>query len=234
MQRWIWVVGFAALVIVGSGLVWSALQSPAAQTYEASLVNSIDFELPEIGFSRVDGRRQWSFPQDYGPHADYQREQWQLTLQSDCPVRLDIIFDRITVIPEELAPQRPSEWALQRVITADLRLEDQEGDVVADTSLASRAAIGLAGADETHVWVENWSFDWEAGTLSVATNDITLALTLELEEPDGAGIEGGWYQYARQGTADGTLQNRTRDSIDCRVTLRHRFGTFERLQVTEQ
>ncbi len=197
------------LFLLGGGrLVWSAVQDPEQPDIAADLITSADFELPTFGFAVVDGAYDWEFPRDFGPHPEFQREAWQLETAENCEVSFSVTFERLSVVAEVLAPERSSMWALRDIFTAEAVIDGQR------TTRISRNAIGLAGVDETQVWVENWVLDWENGRLSVVADRGELDLAFSLDEPDDAMVEGELYQYARGGQmVDG-----------CEIQLTHGFG----------
>ncbi len=210
MRRWILIATVLILTIGGVGLVWSALQEPGTQRFEADVIGEVEFELPALGFARVEGDYDWQFPRDFGPHPDFQREQWQLQTIGDCETAFDIRFDRFSILADSIRLTRDSAWAFRAAYTVDLTVNDLYEQRV------SRASLGLAGADANHVWLDDWRLNWQTGRLFATIEDLMLDVEFALEnDPPSTGIVDNWYSYTRFG--------RTQDG--CEVSLTHRFTT---------
>lgn len=192
-------------VVIGGGAVYLWRQGPTENTDGTNLIGQTDFELPSIGFAKVVADYTWQFPQDYGPHPDFQREQWQIKTTNDCPTPLTITFARVSVFPQNFPSIRSSAWATRSIITADV----QQADTT--TSRVSRAVIGLAGSDEQQIWVDDWEWQWATGRLVVGPFDWML----NLGDPLEATSDNAWHRYTRIGQADN----------GCLIELIHQFGT---------
>lgn len=193
----------AGLILAGAIYLWR--QGPDETNGTPDLIGQTDFELPAIGFAKVVADYTWQFPQDYGSHPTYQREQWQFQTLNDCPTPFSLTIERVSVLSEDFPQVRSSAWATRSILTADLT----QGDI--QSSRASRAVIGLAGTDEQQVWVEDWSWNWATGHLHANSLDVTVTLG-EVSEPT---TDGAWHRYTRTGQADN----------GCSVELMHQFGT---------
>lgn len=223
-QRVLVAIIIVAVIGLGAYGVWEALQTPELEETDVALVGS-ELALPDVGgFASVDEPRGWSFPADYAPHPDFQREQWLLLAGEECGVDFMLTFDRLTLIPDSpLIPERDSEWAMNSVMNSTL-VYPQDGEEQ-ELMLTSRLALGLAGADDTAVWVENWRLDFAESTLYADSVEITLDASIDLETATTGSIEDGWYQYVREGQIDGRLRTGDdRQPLDCPVRLIHRFG----------
>lgn len=218
-------VAIAIVVVVGViGLIWSAVQPPGSPNLEANIINAQDFELPSIGFARVDGTYEWEFPRDLGPHPRFQQETWQFeTMNDSCPFQLEVIFNRVSILPETLQRDRSSEWAITSILNATLIIAE-DGENVIETSRTSRVALDLAGADENQVWVENWSLDWANGELRLSDEDAEIQLSLNLNTPETTSDTEEWYQYQQSGEMSGEISLGEAQNIDCSIRLTHRFG----------
>lgn len=217
MRRYIWIAILLGIIAAGGVLVVLALDEPELELFEANVISS-DLEVPSVGFTQVAGDYEWEFPRDFGPHPDFQREQWEIQSADGCEVEFSILFDRASFVPEIFAPDRESAWAMDSIVAGRLTINDVESE------LSSRVAIDLAGADENRVWLEDWEFDWVEGTLVVSGESGDLNLMLTFGEPENAGVDGEWYAYSRVGEASGNITAREASSeITCPVNMTHRF-----------
>jgi predicted secreted hydrolase len=208
-------------------LFWWALDRPDTQEFDAQVLSS-DLKIPAIGFARVDGSHPWEFPRDLGPHPDYQREQWRIRSGEACQVSFEVVFDRATLVPDPLMVQRASDWAMQSLMTGTLIVQNRDGATLADAAVYSRIAIGLAGAEEKRVWIENWGFEWgDRPTLTASAEDAELDLTLTPADPATPGIEDGWYTFAMPAQVAGSIEVAGESfQVNCGATVTRRFGTF--------
>ena len=169
------------------------------------------------GFSRVEDRRQFSFPQDHGPHNDFQTEWWYYTgnLQTRDGRRFgyQLTFFRRALLPLELIPPRASSWATSQVYMAHFALSDIDGQNYQAFERLSRGAVGLAGAQSEpfQVWLEDWRVEQTADNplacaapcdyhLTSAQGDVRLDLALkDLKGPVLQGDQG----YSPKGSGPG-------------------------------
>lgn len=145
------------------------------------------------------------------------REQWILRLDSRCPETATLVFERLTLLPENLLPDRDSAWQAKHIMVSQLVIgKPLETVRLADADLSSRDAIGLAGIDESRIWIETWALNWLDGTVYAQTDDSTLEGTItwtsqptDLTQP-----------YERQGQIEGLLSNgNQRIKLDCPLVM---------------
>lgn len=156
------------------------LDAPAIDL--GQLLASSDVE----GFARAEGKRQFRFPADHGPHQDYRSEWWYLTGQLQDRDGEEFGF-QLTFFRHALAPGEPavkSPWASNQYWMAHAALSDIAGKRHLQDQRLSRGALGLAGAmaKPWQVWVEDWNLgaggedgNWQ---LDAGTRDFSLALNL--------------------------------------------------------
>ncbi len=179
------IVILVALGIVLMGLFLSKQRQTSIQTKVDMLV------LPAAaseGFKRVTGPLIFVFPQDHGPHLDYQTEWWYYTgnLQSQNGQYFgyQLTFFRRGIVPPALATQSGSVWRTEQVYFAHLALSDVDRKLFYNQERFSRGAAGLAGADGDpvySVWLEDWNVnqvDDNTYRLQASTEDFKIALTL--------------------------------------------------------
>ncbi|MCP4755379.1 MAG: carotenoid 1,2-hydratase, partial [Proteobacteria bacterium] len=158
--------------------------SPYASVTEALSVNGI----PE-NFARAETVRKFVFPEDAGPHPDFQTEWWYYTGNLDDGAGhhfgYQLTFFRRAVAAE--APKRPSRWGTRQVYFAHFAVTDVAENRFYSFERFSRGSTGLAGARARpySVWLENWrAFDREGKTHLVAQEkNVSLKLTLSPQKP---------------------------------------------------
>ena len=226
MRRNLSIAIIVIIMLIAIGLIWSAVQPPDSPNFEASIINAQDFELPAIGFARVDDDYEWRFPRDLGPHPQFQREEWQLeTTPDSCSLHLNMLFNRVSILPQTLRPDRTSQWSITSILNATFTLSDND-QTLTETNRTSRVALDLAGADDNHVWLENWSLDWQNGDFTFTTNESQIRLTLILNAPEAPSNSDNWYTYQQSGDATGQITlDGDSQTLDCPITLTHRFGS---------
>jgi predicted secreted hydrolase len=147
--------------------------------------------------------RDFSFPEDHGPHPAYRNEWWYVTGNLDGADGERFGFE-LTLFRFAAAPTggtRPaaqgSAWATNQVYIGHFAVTDIEAQRFHVAQRHARAALGLAGAQAQplRVWVEDWHLqesirDEDAWTLHAADRGIELSLSLEALKPpvlNGAG-----------------------------------------------
>jgi predicted secreted hydrolase len=191
------VLGGAVLLLGLAGLIL-----PDPEQTGANLV--VDADL-QTGFQLADGPRDWVFPEDFGPHPDYQTEWWYYTgnLESDTGELFgyQLTFFRRALVPAQDRAERDSAWATDQIYMAHLALSDISAKEHYAFERFARGAAGLAGAqaEPYQVWLENWQVVQIAERkyhLTAYQDEITLDLVLEdLKGPIFHGEEG----YSQKG-----------------------------------
>lgn len=137
------------------------------------------------------------FPQDHGPHPDFQTEWWYYTgnLQTAEGRRFgyQLTFFRRAIIPPALRRERASEWAADQAYMAHFALSDVEGAGHKAWERLARGAAGLSGAQAGpfRVWLEDWSVEeLGPGRYRLRAAQEGLSLDLELEEAKAPVLQG--------------------------------------------
>lgn len=191
-RTWRWVVGGVVLLTiltVGWQLIGSRLIRPAAAQVDWGIARAIN--RPAAGeFKRATEVRPFVFPQDHGPHPEYQTEWWYYTgnLQTADGQRwgYQLTFFRSGLSAN--APERESQWATSQVYLAHFAVTDATGQrFVASSQLARGGEIDIAGAqaEPFRVFVKNWSAEGTGDTvrLRAATEQVSIDLDLESLKP---------------------------------------------------
>lgn len=228
--------------------VWQSQQQPPIAT-EVVALQSV--EISE-GFARATSVREFTFPQDHGPHPDFQTEWWYYTgnVRDESGARLgyQLTFFRRAVTPTMLA--RDSDWATNQIYFAHFAITDAQSNSHDEAEIFSRGAAGLAGAEASpesgtpfRVWIENWSVDAlspDGSDVRLRADDgkMSLDLTLSSEKPpvlqgdrglskktDAVGNASYYFSLTRLAT-EGTLHvNGKTFTVKGLSWMDHEFGT---------
>jgi predicted secreted hydrolase len=192
---WIWIILLA--FATGAGLL---IFSPRQTQQVDSGLKSLPV-TPDQGFAHADGPRVFSFPQDFGPHPDYQTEWWYYTGNlagpDGRPFGYQLTFFRRALLPEGEEAPRTSDWAVNQVYLAHFTLTDVQGGQFHYYEHFARGAAGLAGAvvdPAFQVWLDNWSVSQVSEgkyQLQAETDGLQIQLTMtDLKGPILEGIDG--------------------------------------------
>jgi predicted secreted hydrolase len=197
------------LFVLGAiALYWGfkGLGASDSQSAPSNLIAEI--ETPS-GFQRAMGPRGWVFPDDFGPHPEYQTEWWYYTgnLESENGDRFgyQLTFFRRALLPEDDRFERESTWGTEQVYMAHFALSDMAADEHYAFERFTRGAAGLAGAQAApyQVWLEDWQVVEIANNqyrLTARQNGVALDLTLvDIKGPIFHGEQG----YSQKGLEAG-------------------------------
>jgi predicted secreted hydrolase len=193
---------FALLLFWGLGVYANSdPQKPTASLVETS-------EIPK-GFRRADEPRPMIFPEDFGPHPDYQTEWWYYTgnLESEEGQRFgyQLTFFRRALLPADDRAARASNWAADQVYMAHFALSDIAGREHYAFERFARGAAGLAGAqiEPYQVWLENWQVAQVGDNrYHMAAQQEGFLIDLNLEDIKGPVLHGE-DGYSRKGPEAG-------------------------------
>ncbi len=166
-------------------LYWRSQQRAPIATEIVALQSAQGAE----GFARVTEPRVMQFPQDHGPHFDYQTEWWYYTgnLQAEDGRRFgyQLTFFRRGITPGVVSA-RNSDWATNQIYFAHFAITDEKNNTHNETEIFERGAAGLAGAsgEPFRVWIENWSAEGanrDASNVKLIADDGKMSLNLELK-----------------------------------------------------
>ena len=179
------------------------------------LTNTVDSDLAvaedQDGFLSVTGPCNLIFPNDHGPHPGYRTEWWYYTgnLQNDAgaPYGFQLTFFRRQISPPHAQNRWPtphSAWRTQQVYIGHAAVSDISNKKYLPSEQIAREALGIAGvaqkADETTIFIKNWSAKIETGThlLKAAADDFSYEITLQPLKPP---VLHGSAGYSRKGSA---------------------------------
>jgi len=141
------------------------------------------------GFKRADSPRKFLFPDDFGPHLEFQTEWWyytgNLSARDGREFGYQLTFFRRSLGPHKI--ERKSKWAANQIYFAHFALTDVESGQFYSSEKWSRGAAGLAGSQSApfRVWIDNWSVSGDGNKvrLSAAYNETSIDLALESVKP---------------------------------------------------
>ncbi|MBI5030668.1 MAG: carotenoid 1,2-hydratase [Chloroflexi bacterium] len=184
MKRVISII-FLFLVIVVIGFAFFSSQQ--LSTISAS-VTGLQSNDSMAGYARVTQSRDFKFPDDHGPHPEYQTEWWYYTGNLDSAdgrhFAYQLTFFRRAITPT--VTPRASEWATNQIYFAHFALTDVKNNTHSSAERLSRGAAGLAGAtgNPFRVWLETWnatSLNADGSHVQLQAEDDGRALNLTLK-----------------------------------------------------
>jgi predicted secreted hydrolase len=114
----------------------------------------------EEGFAQAFDVREFTFPQDHGPHPDFKTEWWYYTgnLATPSGRAFGFQFTLFRVALSSAPAKRESAWATNHVYMAHLALTDVQAGKFFAFERFARGTMGLAGAasDPLRLWLEDW------------------------------------------------------------------------------
>jgi len=144
------------------------------------------------GFERALKPRLFVFPEDDGPHPSFETEWWYYTGNLDTQpgqsgkqhFGYQLTFFRRALAPTPRGGR--SAWAAHQLYFAHLALSDISQQRFLASQRLSRGALGLAGANATEVWLEDWSVKQtpQGAKLQARTPDFSLELLLKPLKPE--------------------------------------------------
>jgi predicted secreted hydrolase len=166
------------------------LEVQAELAVAEALSSSTDAE-----FARAFEPREFSFPEDHGPHPEYGVEWWYYTGNLDSREGRHFGFElalfRIALAAEP--PNRESNWAASQLYMGHFAVTDVHNNQFYYFERFSRAALGLAGASVSdnqkfRVWLEDWVTEGEGAEvpairLKAAEENIAIDLKLVSGKP---------------------------------------------------
>jgi predicted secreted hydrolase len=192
----------------------------------------------------------YEFPKDHGSHPAYRTEWWYYTghLQAKNGRRFgfELTFFRRAIPLDEVKTQ-PSLWSVSHLYLAHFALTDITGQRFHFSEKLSRAGLGKAGADESHlrVWIDDWRAEApvnSTGSQTLLARDGALALSLTLQPTKpvvihgqdgisrkgaGTGQASHYYSFTRLATTGSLSINGERFNVAGTSWMDHEFGSAD-------
>jgi predicted secreted hydrolase len=153
------IIVLATLAIVVVAVLAILMRAPSSSGLSAEVVG-LGSGDNAAGFARADHVRPFVFPDDQGPHPEYQTEWWYYTGNLETSTGRHFGY-QLTFFRRALTPalaSRASDWAANQIYFAHFALTDVQSNEHFAAERFSRGAAGLAGAvgNPHRVWLENW------------------------------------------------------------------------------
>ena len=161
------------------------------------------------GFARVTEPKTLKFPQELGPHNEYQTEWWyytgNLATESGRGFGYQLTFFRRALTPDAEPIENASEWRSNQIYFSHFTISDIENQKFYPHERFSRQSAALSGAQAApyRVWLENWSATEVAPgqvQLVADADDVALNLTLTETIPP---VPQGEHGYSRKSAEPG-------------------------------
>lgn len=170
------------------------LSVPQAQASNTQLT-WLDFPAESNHFRKAMTPREWHFPEDFGPHPDYQTEWWYYTgnleTETGRPFGFQLTFFRqaLTSDPELTASRLRS----NQIYSAHFTVSDIGDRHFYPYERFSRGTIGLAGATSPpyQVWLQDWSAqELEPGRVRLQARAEAVAIDLVVRQTQPPILQG--------------------------------------------
>ncbi len=156
--------------------------------------------VPEAGFARALGPREFTFPADHGPHPEFRSEWWYFVGHLAAADGRRFGY-QLTLFRNALSPSPPSEaaapdgessssWRTNQAYMGHFSLTDVAGERFFTAERFARGALGLAGARSApvEVWLEDWRIEQETPEeprfrLAASAEGVELDLRLQAVKP---------------------------------------------------
>ena len=157
-----------------------------------------------VGFARATEPREFTFPDDHGPHEAYRTEWWYVTGNVATDAGREFGF-QFTIFRHALSPssmESSSAWATNQVYMGHFALTDVEGEAFEAYERFERPVLELAGAnaDPLRVWIGDWALESRGSAdpfpmrVSASDGESAIDLTLSAGKPAVLHGEGGLSQ----------------------------------------
>ena len=197
MSACMWRMGL--LLVVGIAVViggFSLVDVGGGEVGASAVFDRVEMDIS--GYARAIKPYDWQFPQDFGPHPNFQTEWWYYTgnLADEAGRRFGYQFTifRRAITPAEAEPG--SEWRADQIYMAHFTVTDVSGDQFYHQQRFSRGAAGLAGATTEplyRVWLDDWQIlaqDDDATVVAIKAVADAVAVNLRLEQVKPVALQG--------------------------------------------
>lgn len=176
----------------------AALPGASARNETSATLDGLRRDENTDRFARAREPRDFVFPQDHGPHDEFQTEWWYYTGNlTDASGRhfgyQFTLFRRALIPPDEQAAvlARPSDLAFTQLYFAHFAVTDTGANEHVSFEKYSRSAAGLAGAqaEPFQVFIEDWSVETisgegaEAVRIRAQQDGYAIDLNLRMSKP---------------------------------------------------
>lgn len=196
------VVILFAVLGLGALLLWHPREVPSVD-YSASVVDALASNSNADDFKRALSPRPFIFPEDAGPHREFQTEWWYFTGNLKAAsgahfgYQLTVFRRALTAHPSK----RKSDWAASQIYFAHFALTDVDGKTFHSAERWNREALGLAGARAVKdrglrggasfdAWVESWSARADDDGVHLVARDGDTSIDLHVMPSKAVALQG--------------------------------------------
>ncbi len=161
MQKSLFFIPIFLLMIASLFLWWLMHDEP--EEIRASISPAEQLREEAEGYLRATGPREFTFPEDHGPHPGFRTEWWYYTGNLRNREGREFgyqftIFRNLLNPPGKYETERASNWASNDLMLGHVAIIDIENETHYYEERRSRSALGLAGAQSPpfRVWLEDW------------------------------------------------------------------------------
>ena len=161
-RPYVWLALFSVVgLITGCSPSSSAEATDEGETF-LSLVETLG-GADTVGYARATEIRDFSFPEDHGPHDEFRTEWWYVTGNLDAEDGRELGF-QYTIFRSSLSPTDPggpSAWSTNQAYMGHFALTDVTNKDFRAFELFARGGGGLAGSvsEPFEVWLEDWRLE---------------------------------------------------------------------------
>jgi predicted secreted hydrolase len=150
-----------------------------------------------VAYPAVTPGRRFAFPRDDGAHPQFRTEWWYITGWLGDALGFQVTFFRAR--PDE-ETENPSAFAPRQILFAHAALSDPRRGRLVHDERASRAGLGLAGAEleRARVWIDDWSLTQEGDRFHARIGAREFDFDLTFAAP-GAPVLQGDAGFSRKG-----------------------------------
>jgi len=149
------------------------------------------------GFRKAMAPKSWHFPQDFGPHENYQTEWWyytgNLATADGSDFGFQLTFFRQALTPTVQTDATRSNWRGNQIYSAHFTISDIANQQFYPDERFSRGKLALAGATAQpyQVWLEDWSATATApDTVRLQAQNAAVALDLLVKQTQPPVLQG--------------------------------------------
>ena len=178
-----WLLSLLLVLVLGFGGWWAL--APGEQPQPRAQLSDLQSADDTSKYARVTAPRAFVFPQDHGPHKDYQTEWWYYTGNLTNPVGRHFGY-QLTIFRRSIAPADNTQsdslspasgagspsWTTNQIYFAHFAVTDTEADKHVAFERLERGGAGLSGASGApfNVWIDDWRVD----SLSASGDSVAL------------------------------------------------------------
>ena len=165
-------------------LMLALLSTPVAADETPSQLAGLLGADDASGFTKAVEPRQFSFPEDHGPHPDFRNEWWYVTGNLDSEDGRRFGYE-LTIFRFALQPGADAlskNWQTRQVYIAHFAVTDPDEERFLMAEKSARGAAGLAGARTAPfaVWLDDWTFADDDGVWRLRASDSAMAIDVTL------------------------------------------------------